>query len=1340
MKHARQYFLFLFCLAGALLQVVEGGALSFRHYTVENGLGHNTVSAIIQDKKGFLWIGTENGLQRFDGFSFKDYCPIEKVRKIMISNMVTCLLEDKSGNIWIGTDAGLYMLNPVDEKITRLDSKAQDGAVLSSSVNNMVVDREGCLWISTYGQGIFCYDPIKQKMEQYNLLIEGQVSTRFDYVNQIFVDSQDRVWAASKAANNPLLLFDRKKELFHSFPLKNANFTVYKFYEDSSHSIWLGTWSHGICRLNVNDREVSSFLSTEKAGGVLHIHEITEYKPGILLIGSDDGLSFFHVATGEHQLYRPNEADPTSISDKFIYPILKDHEGGFWIGTYFGGLNYLAPNSGLFERYTHSQYRNSVSGNVVGRFTEDKYGNMWIATDDGSLNKLDKNTGQFTAFLPGKGSGSISYHNVHALCWDDDKLWVGTYSGGLNVLDTKSGKFKYYNSNEKDLRTLDGGSIYSIFKDNESRIWVTSMTGINLYNRATDDFTRVRKTDITTIDIKQDSRGYLWFATLGKGLLRLDPESGKWRDYNCNECTDNCLPNNQVYSIAFDARKTMWVGTGNGLCVYNPRTDSFNEVPVHFPSKVICCIIPAGNDLWLTTTRGLVCYNIRSGGYKIFTRSDGLISDQFVVNSGLRASDGSIYIGCAGGFNRFNPGRLKLNKRIPTVAITGFEIFNKEVEIGEDSPLTSAIGYTDEIHLNYKDNVFSLTFAALSYVTHEKNKFAYKMEGFDKDWNVVTQHKATYTNLPPGEYTFRVRAANNDGVWNDKGTSIRIIIHPPFWFNTFFKLLYFVLIMIGLIRLSRYLKQRTERRHNEEIKELRQQKEKEIYNAKIQFFTMVAHEIRTPVSLIIGPLEKMIQSARNFPDELMNDLRVIDRNAQRLLQLVNQLLDFRKIEQGSMVMNPQNQNIHDILRNVYVRFEPVYKQNDIRFNFNCADKSFTAVVDAEAITKSVSNLLTNALKYAREEVTLSCRKQESVFEIMVRDDGSGVPDGEKTKIFEPFYQVPGTNKQGTGIGLSLVKSIVEAHRGQIAVGDAQDGGAIFSITLPLYAEEIQTVVENNNRFRMERMAEPELSEPAVQSEPMQPTSQHPVLLIVEDNNDMRNFLYENFRNDYQVLTATDGEDGLKCLKSNEVGLIISDLMMPRMDGIEFCTQVRNNYLFSHIPFVMLTAKTDMDSKIEGLNCGADSYLEKPFSIQHLRAVIDNLLESRRLLRKKFSEMPFVPISAIAPNNADERFLAKLNDLIEQNIDNENFNIDQLAEGLHISRSGLFAKIKTLAGITPNEMIQVIRLKKAATYIIEGKHRINEIAYMVGFNNPSYFSKCFQKQFGMTPKDFEKQKR
>ena len=1330
------FILVLFILF--LPTVANADTFSFRHYKAEDGLTSNTVSCIIQDRQGFIWIATEGSLSRFDGHSFKEFSNTKNGKVTLWSSYITSLLEVKNGDIWIGADDGIYIYHPGTEEISRFSLKA-DNIGITNYIYNMVEDASGSVWIATYGQGVFQYHFKTNKLEQYRILVNGSSTKTYDNVNYVYVDRSNQVWAAPKAPLNALITFNRSKNCFQAYDFKgNKEISVFKILEDSQRNIWLGTWDKGICRLNKKERTVTKYLSPEASGGIFHIHEISEYKPNVLLVGSDDGLSLFNTLTGNQQLFTSSEIDPSSLSDKFVYPILKDREGGIWIGTYFGGVNYISPNSGFFERYTHSRYVNSINGNVIGGFTEDKKGNIWIASDDGGLNCLNPQTRHFSNYMPHAGRNSISYHNVHALCWDNDKLWIGTYSGGLNVLDTRTGRFKLYNSIVDNPKTLDGSSIYAIFKDRNNRIWVGSMLGVNLYNRLTDDFTRVKQFNSTTIDIEQDQKGYIWFATQGKGMFRLNPQTNQWRNFICIPNDNNTLPTNQLNCILSDHKGQLWIGTTNGLCRYDYAKEKFITKSLNIPNNNICGIVEDNNNLWLTTSKGLVRYNTLNDNCQVFTLSDGLLSDLFLTNSCFKSSTGKIYIGTANGFNAFCPKNLVTNKYVPPVTFTRLEIFNKEVEVGSDGPLKESIVSMKQIYLSYKENVFSLVFASLSFTTPEKNMYAYKLEGFDVNWNYVKQHKATYTNLPAGEYVFRVKASNNDGLWNEQGASIKIVIHPPFWLSTGFKLIYLLLAIFALILLLRNTRLRAEQRHNEELKELNQQKEKEVYNAKIQFFTMIAHEIRTPVSLIIGPLEKIMNSLTTFPDLVRNDLNIIDRNSQRLLQLVNQLLDFRKVEQGALVLNFSRQNIYQLLCNISDRFKPMMEQNQISFILDCPDKKFEAIIDLEAITKVLSNLLTNALKFTDNKIILMCymHPDTDTFEIQVQDNGNGISDFEKEKIFTPFYQVPSGNKQGTGIGLSLVKSITEAHHGDVKVTDSPVKGATFSISLPLRTTEksVKEDVSKNNQDALPVFSD---TLPQIYNSAKKSGKNKPVLLIVEDNIDMRNFLSNNFNSEYLVILANDGVEGLEQLKKNEVNLIISDLMMPHMDGLELCKAVRTNILLSHIPFVLLTAKTDLDTKIVGLNFGADSYIEKPFSINHLKAQINNLIESRRLLRNKYSEMPFVSITTIAGNSADEQFLTRVNDIIERNVSNEDFSIDLFAEELCISRSGLFAKIKTLADITPNELIQLIRLKKAAEYLVQKEYRINEIAYMVGFNNPSYFSKCFQKQFGVGPLEFSR---
>lgn len=1296
--------------------------LRFRCLSVEDGMSSNSVSAILQDKYGFIWFAADDQLNRYDGTKIKLY----RINMLGSNGYITSLF-DTNDNIWVGTSSGLYLFDYDTEVFTSFKAVTASGVGITATITKITEDKDANLWISTLGQGIFKYSRTKDFLVQYECR-----STKGALAN-VMVDSENQIWAITNWGNPSVSRLNKAKNKFEPFDIKSeiegqkSNSLV--LLEDSFHALWLGTWDCGLQKLNRYTGEIITYLHPTLVKGTKHIHSLMEYAPNQLLIGSDDGLLLFNTATGEHKLFTEDETNPNSLSNRFVYPIVKDREGGVWIGTFYGGVNYIPVNTNRFEGFTNSRYSNSVGGTIISGFCEDAHGNIWIASDDGGLSLYSPEDRKFTSYLPGRGHNSLSYHNVHALCMDDDKLWIGTYTGGVNVLDIKSKIFKVYSTDADNPKTLDGSSSYSIFRDKKGRIWVASMAGINLYNRKEDNFVRIRTIDALTIDTDEDRNGNIWFSTQGKGLFRYNPEKQNWKNFT-HSTTFGTLCNDQVNCTLINENGDMWVGTANGLCKFNADKDLFEVIPLDIPSQNICCIIEDQGILWLTTTKGLVRY-APGEDCQVFTKSDGLQSEQFLPNSGWKASDGKIYIGSVNGFNAFYPYQIKINKVIPPVVITGLEIFNKEIKIG-DKLLPKALNQLEQLELSYKDNVFSVLYASLSYCTPEKNRYTYKLEGFDQEWNYVgSQAKATYTNLPAGTYIFKVKATNNDGVWNEQETTLKIVIHPPFYWNTVSKILYFILLSIGLTFFIRFLLNRSEKKHTKEINELNLNKEKEVHEAKIKFFTMIAHEIRTPVSLIIGPLEKIMKSSLPIPEVLRNDLNIIDRNSQRLLFLVNQLLDFRKVEQEGMNLKFASYNIRQLLEAVCERFKPFITQHDAHLQIEYPDADFAAIVDSEAVTKLISNLLTNASKYTKDKISLSCtvEPEQHSFIIRVTDNGVGISKEDQQKIFRPFFQAM-DNKPGTGIGLSIVKSIVEAHNGFIEVQSEVDKGSSFIVTLPI--DQVITTVHNGETG----VLNPAIPEDILaESLPIVSTKEKPVILIVDDNEEMLNFLSGSLSGQYCILTAEDGIEALEELKKSEVTLIVSDWMMPRMDGVEFCKTLRADQTVCHIPFILLTAKTDVNSKIESMDCGADAYIEKPFSIQYLEACINNLLDLRLLLHQKFSRMPLIPLNSIANNSIDNKFLTRINEIIEQNFSNPDLSIDFLAEQMCVSRSGLFAKIKILANITPNELIHIVRLKKAAELLSENKYRINEICYMVGFNNPSYFAKCFQKQFGIKPGEF-----
>ena len=1086
-------------IAGIIPLVLPAASTDFwfRHFSVEDGLSSNSVRAIMQDKYGFMWLGTDDGLNRYDGTTIKVY----NLNPQRFNDYISSLY-DTTDNIWVGTEDGVYTFDYETENFEPFKVLTARGDSIKSNVNHIAEDRDGNLWFSTVGQGIFKYNISKHYLEHYEFKDANGLMA------SVLIDSENQIWAVTNWGSPTVSKLNKAENKFEPFPITyeagqyDSNSLV--MLEDSEHALWLGTWECGLQKIDRYTGKAITYLHPSEGKGATHIHSLMEYAPHQLLIGSDDGLLLFNTLTCEHQLFTEDETNPYSLSNRFVYPIVKDREGGIWVGTYYGGVNYLSPNTGQFECFAHSRFYNSVNGTVIGRFCEDSSGYIWIASDDGGLSRFAPKDKQFTHYMPDEHRNSLSYHNVHALCMDDDDLWIGTYTGGVNVLNTKTGTFRVYTTKGGDLTTLDGTSSYAIFRDREKRIWVTSMAGINLYNREEDNFIRVKDLESLTIDIDQDADGNIWFSTQGKGLFKYNPDKKTWKNYVYSN-TPGALVNDQVNCVLIDGNGNMWVGTMNGLCKYDAGEDRFEAIPLDIPSRNICGIVEDQHVLWLTTTKGLVRY-APGESCQVFTRSDGLQSEQFLPNAALKASDGKIYVGSVNGFNAFYPYQIKMNKVLPPVVITGLEIFNKEIRIG-DKKLPKALNWMAELDLSYKDHVFSLLYASLSYCTPEKNQYAYKLEGFDKDWNYVgSQNKATYTNLPAGTYVFKVKATNNDGIWSNQEASLKITIHPPFYWSTASKILYFIWVCIALTFFIRFLLKRTEKKHTAEINQLNVSKEKEVHEAKIKFFTMIAHEIRTPVSLIIGPLEKIMKSSIPMPAVLRDDLNIIDRNSQRLLFLVNQLLDFRKVEQEGITMRYASQNIRQLLQAVCERFKPFITQHGAHLEVEYPDADFTAMVDSEAITKMISNLLTNASKYTKDKVVLSCivQPEQHTFVVKVTDNGIGISKEDRKRIFKPFFQAM-DNKPGTGIGLSIVKSIVESHNGCIEVESEINKGSSFIVTLPI--EQVGAEVQEGEAGVLNpAIPEDILSETL----PVMSSKNKPLMLIVDDNEEMLNFLSSSF--------------------------------------------------------------------------------------------------------------------------------------------------------------------------------------------------------------------------------------
>ena len=1316
----------------------------FRRFGIDNGLPHNTVSCIIQDRQGFMWFGTKDGLSRYDGYTFKTFKHDKKDKNSIGNNFIRSLYQDENGDIWVGTDDGIYIYHPETERFLHFDQPASDGTMILAAVNDIKCDRNGNIWLTAGWQGVFLYDFKKKEL----------VSFRQDVtINAwcVCIDRDNKVWIGTH--RNGLGCYDQQLNRFESIRVSiegenNLQDDIYRVFFDNYNDILIGTANGGIKKLNLIDKQLKPFM-TEIEGdkqGTLFIRDIMRRSDNELWIATESGIYIYNTQKQTVKNLRHEHADPFSISDNAIYSIYKDREEGIWIGTYFGGINYYPPQYSPFKRIYPMDNTSGLKGKRIREFQQDVSGGIWIGTEDAGLNYFNPVNRTFKNFTSDGKQGSLAYSNIHGLQVDGDKIWVGTFAYGMNVIDIKTQQVIRYYKKTEDPNSLCNNNVFSIYRDHSGNLWVGTINGLNLYNPQNDNFTKIAYTGNTFIyDIFESYDGILWFASFGSGLFRYNPRNDDWKVFLHNQEDSTSICHNKIISIFEDSKRNLWLTTeGGGISQLNPAKENFISYTTDngLPNNVVYKILEDNNQqLWLSTNNGLCCFNPVNKTFKTYTQSDGLPGNPFNYKSGLKSPDGELYFGCLNGFISFNPSSFSENKFIPPVIITDFRLFNKGVTIGDkNSPLKKSISYTNEIKLKHNQSSFSFDFAALSYTAPEKNKYAYILKGFEREWTTMSDnHSITYSNLPPGDYVFQVKGSNSDGIWNESATGLKISIYPPFYSS---KPAYFVylLFLIGFVMyLLISFKKRIDYRNKRKLELFENEKDKELYQAKIAFFTNIAHEIRTPLSLIKGPLDHILTENIN-EEERSENLEVIRRNTNRLLDLSNQLLDFRKVEEKGFQLNYMNTDIKQLILDIYTRFKPTVLQKGLSFELQFPEESLFADVDREAFTKIISNLFTNAIKYGISQIVLIleyCRdankeNEASHFAIRVTNNGNIIPEDKKEKIFQPFYQIDDENgnkvNQGTGLGLPLARSLAELHHGNLYF-DASSGALnVFVLRLPL--KQLSSIsIQKENENQVEEYGIEEKATPSAK----------PTLLIVEDDKEMVQFLQGKLKNQYHVAKALNGKIALEELAKEEVDIVVTDIMMPEKDGLKLCTEIKSNVHYSHIPVIILTAKSDLKSKIEGLDAGADAYVEKPFSMEHLSAQISNLLSNRNKIKQAFINSPSQNIGSIAVTKADENFLEKVTQIINKNLSDTFFNVDSLSEELHMSRSSLHRKIKGISELTPNDFIQLVRLKRAADLLKEGSYRISEICFLVGFNSSSYFSKSFKKQFGMSPKDFVKKK-
>lgn len=1282
----------------------------------------NAVISILQDHKGFMWFGTRNGLNRFDGTSFKIFRNNIADSLSIGSNSVGSLYEDKRGRLWVGTHKGVYIYDAQREVFTPF-RKLPD-----IDIRTILSDNRNNIWIIA-GYELYRYTE-RGDVERYSFGGELSTCMRLSLNGELWVGTNTGKIKKYNPTTNSFIPYS----VLASLPKQKKIDNIRDLFPLSDSTFLIGVMNQ-VLLVNTNTLRTENVFKRYSWANDIKVRSIFPQSDSVYWIGSETGLYTFNVKTGQGSRIRKELDNPYSLSNDVVFSIAKDSEGGTWLGTFYGGVNYCSNQFNKFQKYIHnSNLSSGFKGNIVHEITTDSKGNLWVGTEDAGLNKINGKTGEVKHFGASKLKGSICYNKIHGLLAAGKELWIGTFEQGLDVMDLQTEKVvRHYNAGN-DSNSLKSDFIVSIYQRRNGDILIGTRNGMFSYNRKRDNFSPVPFFDMQIQAIHEDSEGTLWVCSYGQGVYYYNAGTGKRGAIRHMQGNAKSLINDYVNNIFEDSKNNFWFCTEEGLSKYNPRSGEITNYTIlsgMLDNQVFRVLEDDLGYIWISTAHGLVQLNPLTQSVRKYGTANGLVSEQFNYNSALKKGS-TLFFGTVRGLISFNPAGFTQSSFVPPVYITDIQVNNKEVNIREaQSPLKTSITYTQHLELPYNQSDISLGVAALSYAAPEKNEYQYILEGLDKEWiHMKSNRKIFYTKLPPGNYTLKVKGANSDGRWNPKETKLTISISPPWWSSLWAFILYGVIIIVIVTTIIRYYHVAMKEKSKRRMEAFQMEKEREIYHAKIEFFTNVTHEIKTPLTLIKLPIDQLMNK-EILDQEIKDGLHMINKNTNRLIDLSNELLDFRKAEANSYSLSFMKSNVSSLLREEYINFKPAAEQKSLQLKIELCRIEPHAYLDPEAFRKILSNLFGNAIKYAKTSVVVKLLPfgcDDDVLNIEFKNDGYLIPFELKEKIFEPFYRIKETEKQsGTGIGLSLARSLAELHKGILELKKPEGGFNVFLLSLPIQQEEaidLQYLKSSNDeKQEIVSIAQEEES-----------NSQKPSILIVEDNKEILGFLYKALSLKYKVFQAFNGCEALEILQKENVSLVVSDIMMPVMDGIELSKIIKTDLQYSHVPIILLTAKNSLDSKIAGLEVGADAYIEKPFALEHLQAQITNLLTNRDKLKDYFASSPLTHLKGMACSKPDKNFLERLHNIINDNITNIELDVEQLSGLMNMSRPTLYRKIKVLSNLAPSELITLSRLKKAAELLTEG-YKVNEVANMVGYSLQNNFSRDFHKQFGITPSSY-----
>jgi signal transduction histidine kinase/ligand-binding sensor domain-containing protein/AraC-like DNA-binding protein len=1355
-----QRILLLILIFAVQISHAQSDSYNFINFTNKDGLSSNAINAILKDRYGYMWFGTDDGLTKFDGETFKVYRHQPNDTTSIDGNRISAICEDGIGNLWVGTNESLFYYDRKKDAFTSYKSLGCE------VVRVLCIDYLGNLWIGGY-KGLFMLNTQTGKIRHYEAQPAMPDQLIANTIVSLFEDSRHRLWVGT---NQGLHLYLRDKNCFRRFihadedPLSISDNVIRVITEDRNHNLWIGTNDGGISRLLPDGKGFKNFRSNSKDANTLssdRVYAIVPDYAGKLWIGTEEGVNIFDPVSF-NVIRVPNDPrNKYSLGDKSIRSIYIDKNDIYWIGTLQGGVGKYDMNLAFFNLRQSNPFDSyGLSAPKVTSFAEDDEGDIYVGTDGGGLNHYHRKTGLFCHPRLVADAARNKALKILAMERLGDELWISAYGKGLFVLNIKTKAVKHYvkGSGPKDLLSND---IFCLKKDSRGNLWIgTNGDGINVFKPLSGSFSRFEKNTAISADnfvlngfiraIEEDRSGNIWFGTNGTGITMYNPSANTFRTLD-RENSD--LPSDFVSTIYVNKQGTVWVGTlGGGLSKLNEKNKfiSYSEKEGLSNAAIYKILETDSGILWLSHNKGISSFDERTKKFKNYFHQNGLQESTFFLGAGSKTSSGELFFGGLDGFNFFNPHTLKSNKALPPIVFTDLKISNQSVVPGPDEAIKEHISVAKKITLGYHQN-FSLEFTVLNYTDPQNTRYSYKLEGFDKDWNHVgASHKAVYTNLDPGNYTFLLKATSDDGLLVSPQTSIKIYVKPPFW-RTAYAFAFYIMLAGGILLALRYSGIRRIKRKfalEKEKLQVRQMIEQERREAdkqhqfdqqKIKFLTNLSHEFRTPISLIVGPLEQVFEEEIN--DRTYKKLSLVRRNANRLLNLVNQLLDFRKMEANELMLHLNKGDFIPFVKEIADSFSDLSKSKGIKFNFISSENSLYMSFDKDKVERILLNLLSNAFKFTHEngEVNLKIERQfGSMVKISISDTGIGIPTEMQDKIFDRFFQADSQNDiavQGSGIGLSIAKEFIRIHGGSIEVDSAPGKGSLFTILLPCskdngYFERVLPYTHSksdgliNDCKNGNGMAE----------------RQKFSVLIVEDNEDFRNYLKENLENYYKIIEASNGREGWQKVLSEHPEIVVSDVSMPYMDGIALSQKIKSDKRTNHIPIILLTAIVDETNQLAGLKTGAIDYLTKPFSFEILKAKVNNLLGLSQTFKTTYTRHIKVETQAEEIQSEDDKLMLKITKYIEDNIDSPQLNVEDLSKHVFMTRQSLYNKMVSLTGETPVEFIRTFRLNKAARLLEQSDLKIAQIGYAVGFASPTYFTTSFKEKFNMSPSDYQKIKK